>query len=92
MWATFVFSGIVHEAAISVSARGGFGLPSAYFLLQAAGVAVQRSQASRRLGLDRGCLGWLFTLTFTAIPAFFLFHPPFVRRVMLPFLAAIGAT
>ena len=40
----------------------------------------------------RGWLrGRLFTLAIVAAPAFWLFHPPFVRRVILPFMQAIGA-
>src|SRR5205807_918310 len=34
--------------------------------------------------------GWLFTAACTAGPAFWLFHPPFVRNVTLPMLRAFG--
>jgi alginate O-acetyltransferase complex protein AlgI len=92
MTATFVVSGLVHDLVISLPAGGGFGLPTVYFLIQAAGVAVQRSAAARQLGLNRGAAGWLITATFTLAPVPLLFHGPFVHRVVLPFLAAVGAT
>jgi hypothetical protein len=86
----FAFSGLVHDLAISVPARGGYGLPTAYFLLQAAGVVAERSRLGRQIGLGRGWAGWLFALVVTTPVAFFLFHPPFVREVILP-LIPLGA-
>jgi alginate O-acetyltransferase complex protein AlgI len=87
----FLFSGLIHELVISVPAGGGFGLPTAYFLLQGCGVVAQRGPLGRHLGIRRGIGGWGFTMLLTAGPAFWLFHPPFVRRVVLPFMQAIGA-
>jgi hypothetical protein len=51
----------------------------------------ERSAAGRRLGLGAGWRGWMFTIFVTAGPAFWLFHPAFVHRVVLPMLQAIGA-
>jgi alginate O-acetyltransferase complex protein AlgI len=87
----FLISGLVHESVISLPAGGGYGLPTAYFLLQAAGMQLERSRVGRRLGLSRGFRGWTFTLLVTVGPAFVLFHSVFVREVILPFLTAIGA-
>ena len=63
-----------------------------YFVLQGLAVAGERTRQGRRLGLGRGWRGWLFTVLVTAGPAFWLFPPPFVRNVILPMLAVIGAT
>jgi alginate O-acetyltransferase complex protein AlgI len=87
----FVAAGLIHDLVISVPARGGYGLPTTYFVIQGLGVAAERSRFGRRIGLGHGTRGWLFMAAVTAVPAFWLFHPPFVRRVVLPFMHAIHA-
>lgn len=87
----FIVSGLIHESVISLPARGGYGFPTSYFVLQGLGVALERSKFGKRLGLRQGSRGWLFTAAFTAGPVFLLFHPWFVLRVILPFLEAIQA-
>ena len=94
-WATlgvFAISGIIHELSISFPARGGYGLPFGYFILQGLGVLLERSRFGRALGLGHGFRGWLFMFLFTAAPAYWLFHPTFVQNVILPMLQTIGAT
>lgn len=87
----FAASGLIHDLVISLPAGAGFGLPTSYFLLQGAGVLAERSRAGRAVGLARGIRGRFFTLVMTAGPAVLLFHPPFVTRVMVPFMKAIHA-
>ena len=89
--AAFIASGVIHEMVISVPAGGGWGLPTAYFFLQGCGVALERSHVGKRLGLRGGVRGWLLTMILAGGPAFFLFHPPFVRDVILPMMKATGA-
>ena len=88
----FLVSGLFHELVLSVPARGGYGLPTAYFLAQGAAILFERSAPGRRLGLGEGWRGRLFALLFAAGLAYWLFNPTFVHRVILPFLQAIGAT
>lgn len=86
LWITYLLSGLVHELVISVPARGGYGLPTLYFLLQAFGIVLEK-----KFPLQHRITGWLRTHAFTAAPAVILFHPPFVERVMIPFFNLLGA-
>ena len=87
----FVVSGLIHDLVISLPARGGYGLPTLYFLLQGVGVTVERSQIGGGFGLGQGVRGWWFMMAVLTLPVFGLFHPWFVLRVILPFMQAIHA-
>lgn len=80
LWLSFLASGLVHDLVISIPAGAGAGLPTAYFLLQAAAISVERQFA-----IGGGVRGWLFTAFVTAAPIALVFHPPFVLGVMNPF-------
>jgi predicted DCC family thiol-disulfide oxidoreductase YuxK len=83
----FAISGLIHELVISLAAGAGFGLPTGYFVLQGLAILSQRKWAALRGDIS----GWLFTMIVVAGPAYWLFHPPFVRNVILPFMHAVGA-
>ena len=87
----FLVSGVVHDVVISLPTRSGFGLPTLFFLIHGAAVLGERSRFGRRLGLGSGGVGWLYTMTVLIAPLGLLFHPPFVRQVILPFLDLIAA-
>ncbi len=89
--AGFAFSGLVHDLVISVPAGGGYGWPTAYFAVQGVGLLAERSRAGRSLGLGGGWRGRAFTAAAVVGPAYWLFHPPFVVGVVLPFLSVLGA-
>jgi len=82
LWICFIVSGLIHELMISVPAGGGYGFPTLYFIIQALGIT-----AEKRLRIT----SWFFTYSITLGPVFLLFHPPFLERVMLPFMHALGA-
>ena len=83
----FLVSGLLHEAVISLPARGGYGLPTAYFALQAAALFVERLPLLRNRPWPKRLLAWVVLV----VPLGCLFPPVFVRNVMLPMLQAIGA-
>jgi hypothetical protein len=87
----FMISGLIHDLVISLPARGGYGLPTLYFLLQGTGITAERSRFGKRLGLGHGIRGWFFMMVFLTAPVYWLFHPWFVLRVILPFMRAIHA-
>lgn len=91
MLAVFLVSGLVHDLVISFPAGAGYGLPTGYFMLQATGLFMERSERGQNCGLGRGLPGWLFTMLVAGGPAFWLFHPWFVMRVVNPFLKVICA-
>ncbi|MGZ5433469.1 MAG: hypothetical protein ACXWH7_11125 [Thermoanaerobaculia bacterium] len=77
---SFLASGLLHEVAISVPVRAGFGMPTLYFLLH--GVLV---------GLERRfpCLASrAWTLFWLVAPLPVLFHPPFLRGVVWPLVSS----
>lgn len=81
--AGFAFSGLVHEAVITLPARGGWGLPTLYFTAQGAAILFERGRLGRRLR------GRTLTLLVTAGLAPLLFPPAFVLRVIAPLFAAL---
>ena len=74
---TFLFSGLLHELLLSVPAGGGYGLPTAYFLLHGVLVLAERRWA---------VTGRLWTIFWVLAPAPLLFHPWFVKAVIWPLL------
>lgn len=81
----FVGSGFLHEAVITVPARGGYGLPTLFFSIQAGGLLVERHPAIADHPFRRRALAWLLLLG----PVGCLFPPVFVERVILPMLDLI---
>jgi len=75
--ATFLFSGLLHELLISVPVGGGYGLPTAYFLLHGLLVLAERTW---------GLKGRVWTLFWVIAPLPLLFHPWFIRGILFPLI------
>jgi alginate O-acetyltransferase complex protein AlgI len=81
---------VVHDLVVSVPARGGYGLPTLYFLIQFIGLLIERTTVLRQTFARHDFLGRAFAIVFIVAPLPLLFHEPFVRNVILPFLNTIG--
>lgn len=83
---SFLISGLIHELVITLPARGGYGGPTVYFLLQGAGMMLDRETFIRtHPGFRR-----TFTLLLVLAPVPLLFPPVFVHNVALPMFRAWG--
>ncbi|HEY8148991.1 MAG TPA: membrane bound O-acyl transferase family-domain-containing protein [Vicinamibacteria bacterium] len=77
--AAFLFSGLLHEAAISLPVRAGFGGPLLYFAIHGLLTGIER---------ERGPFGRVGTLLALVLPLPLLFHAPFLRGAIWPLLGA----
>ena len=80
----FFASGVIHELAITVPAGGGYGGPTVYFLIQLAGLLVERSK------LGKSIRGRAFTWLCLIAPAYWLFPPAFTTGIVVPFMRFLG--
>ena len=78
--AGFVFSGLLHELAASLPVRGGFGLPTLYFVIQGIAVLV-----TEKLGI-KGLPARVITIAVIALPFPILFHAWFLEGAVVPLL------
>jgi hypothetical protein len=87
----FISSGLIHDLVISVPARGGYGLPTIYFVIQGLGRRSGAFRFRQKTGSSQKSSGLAFYGVLTVGPLFLLFHPPFVLRVIIPFMKAVHA-
>jgi membrane bound O-acyltransferase family protein len=83
--AGFAMSGLLHELAISLPVRAGFGLPLAYFLIHGSLVAGERALAARGRPVA-GAWGRAWTVFWLVAPLPLLFHRPFLAGVAWPLI------
>ena len=74
----FIISGILHELAISLPVKAGWGGPLLYFVIQAVGMRLQKRDSR------------LFTWLWLLVPAPILFHDPFREGLITPLLEQIA--
>ncbi len=84
--AAFLFSGLLHELAISVPVRAGYGLPFVYFALH--GVAMVAERRLRAGGWLSGMMGRIWTVGWVVLPTPILFHRPFLEGTIWPLIGA----
>ena len=87
----FVFSGLLHELAISLPVRAGFGLPLLYFAIHGVLMLVEGGMERSGRPIDRRpAVGRAWTTFWLVVPLPILFHRPFLRGVVWPILGIPG--
>lgn len=87
----FLYSGLLHEAAISLPVRTGFGRPLCYFALHAVAMLIERRLSAAGHPIDaRAALGRAWTVAWLVLPLPLLFHRPFLAGVVWPLLDIPG--
>jgi alginate O-acetyltransferase complex protein AlgI len=86
--ASFLASGLLHELAISVPVRAGYGLPMTYFVIHGTLMIVEAWLAQANRPIDRvSWLGRVWTIFWLLVPLPILFHRPFLAGVVWPLIA-----
>jgi alginate O-acetyltransferase complex protein AlgI len=73
----FLFSGLLHEFAISVPAKGGYGLPMLYFLIQGTVMVIEKSTQVK---------GRLWVVFWLIAPMPLLFPQAFLQKILWPII------
>jgi len=79
----FLFSGLLHETAISLPVRTGYGLPMLYFGIHALCMQLEEQPIVKRM-INHPITGRLWVLGCLLLPLPLLFHPSFVLEVLEP--------
>lgn len=87
-WASFVFSGLLHELAISLPVNSGFGRPLLYFFLQAFFIVVIEKRFLSKM--TQPALKSLWVLACLLLPVFLLFHEQFIHQIIVPLAQYLG--
>jgi len=81
-WASYIFSGLLHELAISLPVKSGFGKPFIYFILQAIFILAIEKPLFKNVSNSFIKKCWLLACLFT--PIFLLFHNNFIQQIVIP--------
>lgn len=77
----FLFSGLLHEAAISLPVQAGYGLPTVYFALHGIGVLFER-----RWLREGSIAARVFAALLIVAPLPLVFHLPFLEQIIWPII------
>lgn len=82
--AAFIFSGSLHELALSLPVNSGYGLPMLYFILQGVLVLVEKSVLGNSIILRNKILARIWIFFWLVVPAPLLFHAQFIQQIVWP--------
>lgn len=81
----FMFSGLLHELALSVPVNSGYGLPMLYFIIQGALVLLEKAlNYNKVMFLRHKALAHIWTLFWVIAPSPLLFHAKFIKEIVWP--------
>src|SRR6185503_4844780 len=81
----FIFSGILHELALSLPVNSGYGLPTLYFILQGLLVLLEKwLNARHRNFLANKLVAKVWLFFWLVLPAPLLFHTQFIKQIVWP--------
>lgn len=84
-WVSYIFSGLLHEMAISLPVNAGYGMPCLYFLIQAFLILTIEKYFIKHIQLRY--IKRLWVLVALLLPVFFLFHQSFINGIVYPLIA-----
>ncbi|AYL96753.1 MBOAT family protein [Mucilaginibacter celer] len=81
----FVFSGLLHELALSVPVNSGYGLPLLYFAIQGIALLIEKWLPGCNLTfLKHAVWARLWVFFWLIVPMPLLFHTQFIKQVVWP--------
>jgi len=85
LMAAFIFSGLLHEIALSMPVNHGYGLPTLYFIIQGLMVLLEKALVQKKpLFLQNRVIAHTWTLFWVIAPMPLLFHSEFIKQVVWP--------
>jgi alginate O-acetyltransferase complex protein AlgI len=84
MMISFLLSGLLHEIAISLPVKAGYGLPMLYFALHGLLMYAEQKSAVVQKIITNKILSHVWVLCWLILPLHLLFHPAFMEGVLKP--------
>jgi hypothetical protein len=81
---SFLLSGLLHEIAISLPVRAGYGLPLIYFGIHAFAMHLEAKSPIIQKITRHKFLSHVWVMTLLVLPMPLLFHPAFMQHVLIP--------
>ncbi len=87
LMAAFIFSGILHEIALSLPVYSGYGLPTLYFVIQGLIVLFEKFLITKRVTfLQNKPIARIWVFFWLVVPIPLLLHMSFLTKVIYPIL------
>ncbi|HZY40006.1 MAG TPA: MBOAT family protein [Mucilaginibacter sp.] len=81
----FIFSGILHELALSLPVNRGCGLPTLYFIIQGGMVLLEKILREKGVNfLQNKLFAHVWVFFWIVAPAPLLFHAEFIKQIIWP--------